>query len=160
MTINATNGATVNQNSDNNHQSKSLLPALLFTLSISIICDFLVFMGLMWQMDKQEQRADNHYGRIEMKYEGIAKTLKNISDDAKQEAKIAKESSIWLMRNDIIQTIDIHEAKKHITQKQYMLLKDEYAHYVDIGGNHDVKERFDLFTSKIYGTGEIKMTAN
>ena len=69
----------------------------------------------------------------------------------------AKEGTIWLLRDDIIKSIDFHEATKKITPKQYKRLKDEFDYYVSIGGNHDVKERFDDFTAKIYGTGEVKM---
>ena len=71
--------------------------------------------------------------------------------------KKAKEGTIWLLRDDIIKTIDFHEVKKTITPKAYKRLKDEFDYYVSIGGNHDVKERFDDFTARIYGTGEVKM---
>ena len=64
--------------------------------------------------------------------------------------KQAKDGTIWLLRDDIMKTIDFYEATLEITHKQY-----EY--YVSIGGNHDVKERFESFFAKIYGTGEIKM---
>lgn len=71
--------------------------------------------------------------------------------------KKAKEGTIWLLRDDIIKSIDFHEATKKITPKQYKRLKDEYEYYTSIGGNHDVRDRFEEFTSKIYGTQEIKM---
>ena len=74
--------------------------------------------------------------------------------------KKAKEGTIWLLRDDIIKTIDFHEATKKITQKQYKRLKDEFDYYVSIGGNHDVKERFDDFVAEIFGTGQIKMVAS
>ena len=71
--------------------------------------------------------------------------------------KKAKEGTIWLLRDDIIKSIDFHEATKKITPKQYKRLKDEYEYYTSIGGNHDVRDRFEEFTAKIYGTQEIKM---
>ena len=74
--------------------------------------------------------------------------------------KKAKEGTIWLLRDDIIKTIDFHEATKKITQKQYRRIKDEYDYYVSIGGNHDVKERFEDFVAEIFGTGQIKMVAS
>jgi hypothetical protein len=74
--------------------------------------------------------------------------------------KKAKEGTIWLLRDDIIKTIDFHEATKKITQKQYKRLKDEFDYYVSIGGNHDVKERFDDFVAEIFGTGQIKMVTS
>ena len=80
--------------------------------------------------------------------------------DAKHDEmmKQAKEGTIWLLRDDIIKTIDYHEATKNITKQQFKRLKDEFEYYASIGGNHDVKERFDDFTAKVYGTQEIKMT--
>lgn len=44
-----------------------------------------------------------------------------------------------------------------ITQKQYKRLKDEYEYYTSIGGNHDVRDRWDNFNTRLYGLGEIKM---
>ena len=72
----------------------------------------------------------------------------------------AKEGTIWLLRDDIIKTIDFHEATKKITQKQYRRIKDEFEYYSSIGGNHDVKERFEDFVAEIFGTQEIKMVAS
>lgn len=74
--------------------------------------------------------------------------------------KQAKEGTIWILRDDLINTINFHEATKTITMKQYRRIKDEYEYYTSIGGNHDVKERFDDFTAKIYGTQEIKMISS
>lgn len=71
--------------------------------------------------------------------------------------KQAKEGTIWLLRDDIMKTIDFYEATLKITHKQYKRIKDEYEYYISIGGNHDVKDRFENFFAKIYGTGEIKM---
>ena len=73
--------------------------------------------------------------------------------------KQAKEGTIWLLRDDIIKTIDYHEAIKTITQKQFKRLKDEYEYYISIGGNHDVRDRFDDFYTKIFATAEVKMVA-
>ena len=77
----------------------------------------------------------------------------------KEMMKKAKEGTIWLLRDDIIKTIDFHEATKKISQKQYKRLRDEYEYYTSIGGNHDVKDRFEDFMAEIFGTGEIKMVA-
>ena len=71
--------------------------------------------------------------------------------------KQAKEGTIWLLRDDIMKTIDLYDATLKITHKQFKRIKDEYEYYISIGGNHDVKERFENFFTKIYGTGEIKM---
>lgn len=74
--------------------------------------------------------------------------------------KQAKEGTIWLLREDIIKSIDFYEATKKITQKQYRRIKDEFEYYTSIGGNHDVKERFEDFMAEILGTGQIKMVAS
>ena len=71
--------------------------------------------------------------------------------------KQAKEGTIWLLRDDIMKTIDFHEATLKITHKQFKRIKDEYEYYISIGGNHDVKDRYESFFAKVYGTGEIKM---
>jgi hypothetical protein len=43
--------------------------------------------------------------------------------------------------------------------KQFKCIKDEFEYYTSIGGNHDVKEKYDNFVAKIFGIGEIKMVA-
>lgn len=93
--------------------------------------------------------------------EAVKKQTELMKNETKAQTDIvrkeAKEGTIWLLRDDIIKSIDFHEATKKITPKQYKRLKDEFDYYTSIGGNHDVKERFDDFTTKIYGTGEVKM---
>ena len=83
--------------------------------------------------------------------------VKNSDKTHKELMRQAKDGTIWLLRDDIIKTIEFHEATKKITTKQFRRIKDEFDYYTSIGGNHDVKERFDDFTAKIYGTGEVKM---
>ena len=36
----------------------------------------------------------------------------------------AKEGTIWILRRDILHSIDYHETSKKITYKQYKRLKD------------------------------------
>ena len=74
--------------------------------------------------------------------------------------KQAKEGTIWLLREDIIKSIDFYEETKKISQKQYRRIKDEYEYYNSIGGNKDVKERFEDFMAEIFGTGQIKMVVS
>lgn len=93
--------------------------------------------------------------------EAVKKQTEMMKEETKTQTEIvrkeSKEGTIWLLRDDIIKSIDFHEATKKITPKQFKRLKDEFDYYTSIGGNHDVKERFDDFTTKIYGTGEVKM---
>lgn len=58
-----------------------------------------------------------------------------------------------------MKTIDYHSSTKIITMKQFKCIKDEFEYYTSIGGNHDVKEKYDNFVAKIFGIGEIKMVA-
>lgn len=66
----------------------------------------------------------------------------------------SKEGTIWLLRDDLIKTMDYHEVTKTISQQQYLRIKDEFNYYASIGGNHDVKGRWDKFNVKIM-SGEI-----
>ena len=99
------------------------------------------------RLEEQQQRMEQRHNEV----------IKQADTIHKEMMKKAKEGTIWLLRDDIIKSIDFHEATQKITQKQYKRLKDEYEYYISIGGNHDVKERFDDFVTKIFGTGTIKM---
>jgi hypothetical protein len=68
----------------------------------------------------------------------------------------AKEGNIWIIRYDIMRTIDLFEVKGQLTAREYTRLKDEYQYYKSIGGNHDVQERFDNFTACIL-SGKVKV---
>lgn len=61
------------------------------------------------------------------------------------------------MRRDILNSIELCTEAKSVTSKEYKRLKDQFNFYKAIGGNHDVEEKFDDFTTKIFGTAEIKM---
>ena len=67
----------------------------------------------------------------------------------------SKEGIRWMLRNDIIKSIDIHEASKTISLKSFRRIEDQYNYYHAIGGNHDVEGRFNDFKAKIR-FGEIK----
>ena len=56
-----------------------------------------------------------------------------------------------------MKSIDFFETTKMISSKQYKRLKDEYDYYISIGGNHDVKERYDDFCTKLLVTRVIKI---
>ena len=68
----------------------------------------------------------------------------------------SREGSQWILRQDMLRSMDYHEATKTITEKQYKALRDEFDYYTSIGGNHDVKERLNFFTAKIL-SGEVKV---
>lgn len=123
----------------------------------SVICDVVIACLLFYLHGRNAEKA------AAVERSTAAKLAKVVNESAYVHEKMmkqAKEGTIWLLRDDIIKTIDYHEATLRITQKQYKRIKDEYEYYVSIGGNHDVKDRFDSFFVKIYGTGEIKMIAD
>ena len=141
-------------------------------LFISLICDFFIciilWMGqsnlqknILSKFDTFEKNAQATHQRLEAQAQRMEQRHNEVIQkaDATHEdmMKKAKEGTIWLLRDDIIKSIDFHEATKKITPKQFRRLKDEFDYYTIMGGNHDVKERFEDFTSRIYGTGEVKM---
>ena len=124
------------------------------TIIVSLACDIGIICMLFWLHRQDTERADA-VGRT-----ATAEIAKAINAQAlvhDQMMKQAKEGTIWLLRDDIMKTIDFYEATLKITHKQFKRIKDEYEYYISIGGNHDVKERFEDFLTKIYGTEEIKM---
>ena len=138
-------GAVYNQNCGN-QKELSRRSAMWRTIIISVLCD----IGILATIFNWQNKLADRFESIERK-----------SAETHQEMlSKAKEGTIWLLRDDIIKTIDFHEATKKITQKQYRRLKDEFDYYTSIGGNHDVKERFEDFVAEIFGTGEIKMVSS
>lgn len=161
-TVNLGSGATYNQNCGNQREI-SRMASMVTMMVVSLICDAIICAVLWFAYSNTLKRIEAmDVGANEIHASLAAETkraIKSADDTHREMMKDAKEGSIWLLRNDIIQTIEIHEARKTITPKQYRRLKDEYEYYAKIGGNHDVKDRFDDFTAKIYGTGEVKMEA-
>lgn len=116
----------------------------------------------MWTNEKMEDRADARQAEVSREIKQISldtsnaiKEMKVASDKVVSESK---EGTIWILRRDILNSIDFYEAKKEITSKDYKRIKDQFGYYKSLGGNHDVEGRFDEFTAKIYGTAEVKMT--
>lgn len=83
--------------------------------------------------------------------------MEKIKRDSEQMAVNANEGTIWILRRDILNSIDFYNETKVITHKQYKRIKDQFDYYKSIGGNHDVEEAFSDFTVKILGSGEIRM---
>lgn len=83
--------------------------------------------------------------------------MEKIKKDSEQITANANEGTIWILRRDILNSIDLYNETKSITHKQYKRIKDQFDYYKSIGGNHDVEETFSDFTVKIFGSGEIKM---
>ena len=152
-TINIGQGATYNQNCGNGREltrRRSMWTMIL----CSVVCDA-ILVGMLFYMHRQDTERADAVGRTASAE--IANAINEQTRVHDQMMKQAKEGTIWLLRDDIMKTIDFYDATLKITHKQFKRIKDEYEYYISIGGNHDVKERFEDFLAKIYGTGEIKM---
>lgn len=136
VTIHANNGSVVNTNSGNGRAGGlTRMWAMLITICFSLTCDFI--LGYVIWSGQQQQMGDFH---------GETKRLEVQS----------REGSQWILRQDMLRSMDFHEATKQITEKQYKALRDEFDYYTSIGGNHDVKERLNAFTARIL-SGEVKV---
>lgn len=144
-TINLGAGATYNQNSSNTKSPRTSSGALFKVLFVSIVCDVL----LGWFLYTS---TDNALSRIDAQVESHKAETNKMMEQA-------REGNIWLIRYDIIRTIDLYEVRRHITPKEYTRLKDEFQYYHEtLKGNHGLQERWDEFTAKLL-SGEVKMNA-
>ena len=124
------------------------------TIIVSLACDIGIISALFCLHRQDVTKVEDVERNTAVQIEKTINAQALVHD---QMMKQAKEGTIWLLRDDIMKTIDLYDATRKITHKQFKRIKDEYEYYISIGGNHDVKERFEDFLAKIYGTGEIKM---
>lgn len=120
----------------------------------SVMCDIGIIGALFWLHWQNVTRAEDVERNTAVQIANAINEQTHVHD---RMMKQAKEGTIWLLRDDIMKTIDFYEATGTITKKQYRRIKDEFDYYISIGGNHDVKDRYESFFAKIYGTGEIRM---
>ena len=152
-TINIGLGATYNQNCGNGREL-TRRRSMWTTIIVSLACDIGI-IGALFCLHRQDMtKVEDVERNTAVQIEKAINAQALVHD---QMMKQAKEGTIWLLRDDIMKTIDFYDATLKITHKQFKRIKDEYEYYISIGGNHDVKERFEDFLAKIYGTGEIKM---
>ena len=123
-------------------------------IACSVLCDIGIICALFWLHWQNVTKAEDVERNTAIQIANAMNEQTRVHD---RMMKQAKEGTIWLLRDDIMKTIDFHEATLKITHKQYKRIKDEYEYYISIGGNHDVKDRFEGFFAKVYGTGEIRM---
>lgn len=128
------------------------MTSTILGIIFSVICDIFIVGCLVLSYEKLCDKLE----RFDLDAE---RNHQRIEQQSKELLKQAKEGTIWILRDDIIKSLEYHEATKVISQKQYKRLKDEYEYYTSIGGNHDVKDRWDNFNAKLYGLGEIKMVS-
>ena len=124
------------------------------TIIVSLACDIGI-IGALFCLHRQDvTKVEDVERNTAAQIEKAINAQALVHD---QMMKQAKEGTIWLLRDDIMKTIDFYDATLKITHKQFKRIKDEYEYYISIGGNHDVKDRYESFFAKVYGTGEIKM---
>lgn len=159
-TVNIGSGATYNQNCGNSKEM-SRRQSMWTTIILSFICDLFVIFFIVVEHDMTADKlaavqngATESYNAANAR---ITQVLKDSDDRHKEMMRQAKAGTIWLLRDDIIKTIDFHETIKTITEKQYRRIKDEFDYYTSIGGNHDVKDRWDSFNVKIL-SNDISIT--
>ena len=152
-TVNIGQGAIYNQNCGNGREL-TRRRSMWTTIIVSLACDIGILGALFCLHRQNVTKAEGMERNTAVQIEKAINAQALVHD---QMMKRAKEGTIWLLRDDIMKTIDFYEATLKITHKQYKRIKDEYEYYISIGGNHDVKDRFEDFLAKIYGTGEIKM---
>lgn len=153
-TINVSSGATLNQNCGNSKHEFKRWESTAIICVLVIIGFFSLLTYFNHAVDKFKQESDKTHDIMQIEYRKLIQKSNDAHDDI---LKKAKDGTIWLLRDDILKTIDFHTQTKIITKKQYKCIKNEYEYYISIGGNHDVKEKYDDFIAKILGTGEIKM---
>lgn len=141
-------------------------------LALSVICDILICGMILFVHQSSRDEADKRHREITTQLirsnnnteQAIEKANQAILDakiavqESKEANKSSNESAIWILRKDILESIERCEYKKTVTSKQYKRILDEFEYYKSIGGNHDVENRMTEFRMKVLGTNEIKMT--
>lgn len=159
-TVNIGSGATYNQNCGNSKEM-SRRQSMWTTIILSFICDLFIIFFIIVKHDMTADKLAAVQNEAAKSYNAantrIAQALKESDDRHEEMMRQAKDGTIWLLRDDIIKTIDFHETTKTITKKQYRRIKDEFDYYTSIGGNHDVKDRWDSFNVKIL-SNDISIT--
>lgn len=155
-TVNIGAGATYNQNCGNKKEmTRGFSTFLVIIMSACCILGLGYYQKTLVKDFKQESAVTHDL--MQEEYQKLIKQSNAAHDEILQKAK---EGTIWLLRDDILKQIDLHSQTKVITKKQYKCIKDEFEYYVSIGGNHDVKEKYDDFVARVLGTGEIKMISS
>lgn len=100
------------------------MSALFQLFAWSLLCDLFV-CGFLWMhgnMNKQE--LDDKIDKVETQIEKITKTTEQAIEESKKATSESKEGTIWILRRDILNSIDFYESKGEVSQKQYKRIKD------------------------------------
>lgn len=156
VTIQAGDGSTINTNSGNGSRKPHENTIWKF---LGLVC----FALVIWTSANVKfntttiNEIKTDITSVSQKAETAISESRTAVSEAKKAMENSKEGTIWILRRDILNSIDYHTATTSITSKAYTRIKDQFDYYHSIGGNHDVESRFDEFKVKIFGTGEIKM---
>lgn len=146
VTINASNGSIVNANSGNGQGRARSMKALVFMAAVL----YLVGLGAVaCQVKSIGARMDYNNTYQQKNIERLDIQIRDLDTNIKSELKKAHEGNIWLLRHDLLKSIELFEAKGEITENVFHALQDEYKHYRAIGGNYDVEERWSDFKYKV-----------
>lgn len=96
------NHGVINQNCGN-RKGMTRGFATAMTIILSLAGDIAVASWLWHKLDQLKDSSDAVHSRLEA---------------------VAKEGTIWLLRDDIVKSIDYHEATKTITPRQYKRMND------------------------------------
>lgn len=155
VTINASNGSIVNANSGNGQGRLRALKA--FVIFAAIL--YLFGLGaIAWQVKSIDSRivGKDKIFKIQDSVQKLDINLHDLDTNIKSELKKAHEGNIWLLRHDLLKSMELFEAKGEITENVFHALQDEYKHYRAIGGNYDVEERWSDFKYKVL-SDKVKM---
>lgn len=146
VTINASNGSIVNANSGNGHGRVRSMKALVFMAAVL----YLFGLGAVaYQVKSIGARMDYNNTYQQKNIERLDIQIRDLDTNIKNELKKAHEGNIWLLRHDLLKSMELFEAKGEITENVFHALQDEYKHYRAIGGNYDVEERWSDFKYKV-----------
>ena len=106
-TVNLGSGATYNQNCGNQHEFMKNM-STWFIILVSLICDIIIVFFMI-------KGFDNITNRLERFDKDAAANHLRLESQSKELMKQAKEGTIWILRDDLIKSMDIYEAKKTIT---------------------------------------------
>lgn len=106
-TVNLGSGATYNQNCGNKREI-SRMASTIIGIIFSLVCDLVIIASLIWSYDKLCMRIERFDRDAE-------RNNQRIEQQSKELLKQAKEGTIWILRDDIIKSIEYHEATKTIS---------------------------------------------
>ena len=176
MHVSTGDNSTIIANSGNERGRNGKFSRIFHTINILWLAFFAICAFNTYMLGTYKEKIDNYKDKVEQqtidakayhtefqaKISSIVKDTSTAIEEMKaltsKTVDESKEGTIWILRRDILNSIELYDSTKSVTSKEYKRLKDQFNYYKSIGGNHDVESRFEDFTTKIFGTAEIKMS--